>query len=146
MNIFEKIRLRRLDKARDQDAARLDDQLRAEEERHVAEAEMAKLAEGRGDEWLANNDPSAALPFEEPTQTEEEFLADEAERRVPDEAVRPYIRNPGRDEPEQQYCDDFDDDYDLRMDAEREREEREGAPKKAQQPAPEPEQDDELEM
>ena len=129
MNIFEKIRLRRLN-------------IRAEEERHVAEAEMAKWAEGRGDDWLANNDPSAALPFEEPTQTEEEFLADEAERRVPDEVAS---QDAGKAEEDKEYCDDFDDDYDFRMDAEREAREARG-PGQKPTPAPEPEQDDELEM
>jgi hypothetical protein len=68
--------------------------IRAHSDRWVAEREQAKaamaLAEGRGDEWWANNDPWAAIPHPEP-QTEAEFLADEGAHRGPEAAKPDHI-------------------------------------------------------
>ena len=80
MNIFEKIRLRRLDEARAQDEDRKDAARREDEERRVAEAEAAEI--------------EAELQKEEAEDREREGLfkdergRDEEERRLPDPPPR----------------------------------------------------------
>lgn len=87
MNIFEKIRLRRLDEARNHDADRRDDDQRREDEaRRVAAAEAADI------EADLQKEPDEAHDGEHRRKDGGGF--DEEERRVPE---RPYAHDPDPD-------------------------------------------------
>jgi hypothetical protein len=95
LDIWEKLRLRRRDQdwAEDQDrkdAGRLDAQRREDEERRVAAAEAADIEASIAREEAEDRAREAALE-------EEERRPLQAERPVPDEAVRPYIHDPEMD-------------------------------------------------